>query len=63
MPFSSDLLAFDDIPATVSPNLVKAIRRHVEQINATDGEPFTGLKSGETVVIRGRTLEGYEAIY
>ena len=63
MPFSGGLLAFDGIPATVPQNLIQAIRRHVEQINAAGGELLVGLKRGDTVVVRGGPFEGYEAIF
>ena len=63
MPFSGGLLAFDGIPATVPENLVHAIRRHVEQIQAAGGEHLAGLKHGEEVVIRGGPFAGYEAIF
>ena len=63
MPFSGGLLAFDGVPATVPHNLVQAIRRRVEQINAAGGEQLAGLKHGETVIIRGGPLDGYEAIF
>ena len=63
MPFSSGLVAFDGLPAMVPDNLIQAIRRHVDQINAAGGEQFVGLEPGETVVIQGGPFDGYEAIF
>jgi transcriptional antiterminator RfaH len=63
MPFSSGLLAFDGVPATVPHNLVHAIRRHVEQINEAGGEQLTSLKRGDTVTVRGGPFDSYEAIF
>ena len=63
IPFSSGLVVFDGIPAMVPDNLIQAIRRHVDEINAAGGEQFVGIKQGETVVIRGGPFDGYEAIF
>ena len=62
MPFSSGLVAFDEIPATVPDTLVQAIRRHVETLNAAGGEHLSGLKPGDAVIIQGGLFDGYEAI-
>lgn len=63
MPFSSGLLAFDGVPATVPHNLVQAIRQRLEQINAAGGEQVMGLKHGDPVVIHTGPFAGYEAIF
>jgi transcription antitermination factor NusG len=63
MPFSSGFVSFDGTPATVPDALVKAIQRHVDEINAAGGEQLAGLKRGETVVIQGGPFEGHEAIF
>ncbi len=63
IPFASGLVSFDGLPAMVPENLVQAIRRHVDQINAAGGEQFVDLKQGETVVIQGGPFDGYEAIF
>ncbi len=47
----------------VPENLIHAIRRHVDQINAAGGEQFVDLKKGETVVIQGGPFDGYEAVF
>ena len=62
MPFSGGFVAFDGKPATVPDNLVQAIRRHVDAINAAGGLNGLSLKPGETVVIQGGMFDGYEAI-
>ncbi len=63
LPFSSGLVSFDGLPAMVPENLIQAIRRHVDQINAAGGEQFLDLKQGETVMIQGGPFDGYEAIF
>jgi transcriptional antiterminator RfaH len=62
MPFSSGLVSFGGAPATVPDNMVQAIRRHVEAINAAGGEHGLDLKPGDAVVIQGGLFGGYEAI-
>jgi transcriptional antiterminator RfaH len=63
MPFASGLVSFDTVPATVPDNLIQAIRRHVDAINAAGGEQFVNLKQGDVVVIQGGAFDGYEAIF
>jgi transcriptional antiterminator RfaH len=63
MPFSSGLVSFDTLPAAVPENLIQAIRRHVDNINAAGGEQFVGLQQGDVVVIQGGPFDGYEAIF
>jgi transcription antitermination factor NusG len=47
----------------VPDNLIVAIRKRVDEINAAGGEIFDGLKPGETVWISSGPFEGYEAIF
>jgi len=63
MPFSSGFVSFDGAPAMVPDNLIQAVRRHVDEINAAGGEQMVGLKRGDAVVIQGGPFDGYEAIF
>ena len=63
MPFSSGFIAFDGVPATVPDNLLQAIRRHVDQINAAGEQLLAGLRPGDAVVIEGGPFDGYDAIF
>jgi transcriptional antiterminator RfaH len=63
MPFSGGFVSFDEVLATVPDNLIQAIRRHVEQINAAGGEQMAGLKQGDAVRIQGGPFDGYEGIF
>ena len=62
IPGAIGIVSFDGTPSFVPDNLIAAIRRHVDEINAAGGENLAGLQPGETVVIRGGPFEGYEAI-
>ena len=62
IPGAAGIVSFDGIPSHVPDNLINAIHRHVDKINAAGGEHLAGLKPGERVVIRGGPFEGYEAI-
>jgi transcriptional antiterminator RfaH len=62
LPGLAGIVSFDGIPSPVPDNLIVAIRRHVDAINATGGDHLECLKPGETVVIRDGPFEGYEAI-
>ena len=63
MPFSSGLLSFGGVPATVPDHLIRAIRRHVDEINADYKEQTSDLKPGEVVIIQTGPFQGYEAIF
>jgi transcriptional antiterminator RfaH len=63
MPGATGFVSFDGAPADVPENLVEAIRRRVDGINAAGGELLQGLEAGETVVIRDGPFAGYEAIF
>ena len=63
MPFSAGFVTFDITPAPVPENLVQAIRRHVDQINAAGAQELAGLQPGDTVVIQGGPFDGYEAVF
>ncbi len=63
MPYSQGLVSFGGEPAEVPEGLVQAVRKRVEEINASGGEQMVGLKPGETVVIQGGPFAGYQAIF
>jgi transcriptional antiterminator RfaH len=63
LPFSLGLVSFDGKPASVPDNLVHAIRRHIDEINAAGGEQFDGLERGDEVLIQGGPFNGYKAIF
>ena len=63
MPFSAGFVTFDTAPAPVPENLVHAIRRHVDQINASGAQELAGLQPGDAVVIQGGPFDGYEAVF
>ncbi len=63
MPHTVGLVAFGGEPAIVPENLIHAIRKRVEEINAAGGEVFDGLSHGDTVRISDGPFRGYEAIF
>lgn len=63
MPHTAGLVAFGNEPAMVPENLIEAIRRRVDEINAAGGEVFDGLKPGDVVQIQAGPFSGYEAIF
>ncbi len=63
MPYSQGLVSFDGEPAEVPETLVEAIRKRVDEVNASGGEQMVGLQHGEMVVIEGGPFDGYTAIF
>ena len=63
IPHSVGLVSFDSQPSPVSEELIHALQHRVEQVNASGGELFNGLKSGEVVYVSSGPFAGYEAIF
>jgi transcriptional antiterminator RfaH len=63
MPHTVGLVSFGGEPSIVPENLVLAIQKRVDEINAAGGEIFDGLRPGETVWISNGPFQGYEAIF
>jgi transcription antitermination factor NusG len=63
MPHATGLVSFGGEPSAVPENLISAIQRRLEEINAAGGEVFDGLKQGDVVTISYGPFEGYEAIF
>jgi len=63
MPGARGFVAFGGEPAYVPENLIGAIRKRVDRINARGGKLPEGIKTGETVTIRDGPFTGYEAIF
>jgi len=63
LPGLASMVCFDDRPASIPDPIILAIRRHIEELNATKKEMISGLKPGERVTILGGPFTGYEAIF
>lgn len=63
MPGASGIVSFDGFAAPVPDNVIAAVRRRVDEINAAGGELFDGLKRGDVVRIQDGPFSGYEAIF
>ena len=63
MPFARGMVVFDREPATVPEGLLLAIKRRVEDVNASGGEEFADLTHGAKVYIHDGPFAGYEAIF
>lgn len=63
MPHTIGLVSFGGEPSVVPENLILAIQKRVDEINAAGGEIFDGLKHGDVVWISNGPFQGYEAIF
>ncbi len=63
LPHSNGLVSFDSRPSPVPEELIHALQRRVEQINAAGGELLNEVKSGELVHVTDGPFAGYEAIF
>jgi transcriptional antiterminator RfaH len=62
LPGLAGMVCFDGIPSYIPDNLIDAIRRRVDQVNATGGELLETLKPGDPIKIQEGPFKGYEAI-
>jgi transcriptional antiterminator RfaH len=62
LPGLAGVVSFDGMPSAVPDNLLDAIRRKVDQINASGAEQLSELKPGDAVLIQSGPFSGYEAI-
>jgi transcriptional antiterminator RfaH len=63
MPGSTGLVTFGGEPAIVPENLINAIRKRVDKINAEGGKLLAGLSKGQPVRIHSGPFAGYDAIF
>lgn len=63
MPGASGLVNFDGQPASVPDPLIAAVKRQVDQINASTRDLANDLKPGDVVLVQDGPFAGYEAIF
>ncbi len=63
MPYSYGLVSFDAEPCLIPDELINAIQKRVDDVNAAGGELFDKLRAGEKVAIQAGPFEGYQAIF
>jgi transcription elongation factor/antiterminator RfaH len=63
VPFAIGLVQFDGYAAPVRDDVIRAIRRQIEEIDAAGGLPVEDLKKGDRVRISEGPLAGYEALF
>lgn len=63
IPGASHMVSFDNEPASVPDEIVAAIQRKVEAINAAGGEMQETLHKGDRVTITEGPFAGYEGIF
>ena len=56
-------MSFGGEPAKVPEELVQAIRKRLEEVQAAGGEKLAELQRRETVMIQGGPFDGYQAIF
>jgi len=63
MPGAIGLVSFDGEPASVPDSLINAIRKRVDEVNASDRGVMEGLTQGQLVTIQAGPFAGHEAIF
>jgi transcription antitermination factor NusG len=63
MPGSAGIVSFDGVPSYIPDNLIAAIQRRLNEINAAGAEFFDGLRAGDAVTVQDGPFRGYEAIF
>lgn len=63
LPGAVGLVSFGGEPASVPDSLINAIRKRVDEVNASDRDLIKGLSQGELVTIQSGPFAGHEAIF
>ncbi len=63
MPYSNGIVSFGEQPAPIPEGLINAIRRRVDEMNASGGAIFHGLRRGEALTIQDGPFAGYQAVF
>lgn len=63
LPGAIGFVSYGGQPSTIPDGLIHAIRKRVDEINASGGELFNDLKQGDLVEIRSGPFAGYEGIF
>lgn len=63
MPHSLGLVCYGDEPAVIADHLIGAIERRTTEIAKAGGEIFSGLKSGDGIMIDYGPFKGYEGLF
>lgn len=63
LPGAVGLVSFGGEPALVSDSLINAIRKRVDEFNASDRDLIKGLSQGQPVTIQSGPFAGHEAIF
>jgi transcriptional antiterminator RfaH len=63
MPGAMGLVFYGNEPAPVHDELIHAIRKRVEALNAAGGESLAGVKPGDAVRIQDGPFAGYQAVF
>ena len=63
MPDAAGLVMFDERPAAVDVELIEALKRHMEELNRGQVEPYEGLRRGDPLIVKSGPFAGYEAIF
>ena len=57
------LVNFDDIPASIHPNLIEAVRRQTRQLNLDRKQVKSGFKPGDPVLVESSSVGQIEGIF
>ena len=57
------LISFDDIPATIQPNLIEAVRRQTSRLNQEQKCEHSGFEPGDVVLIEDNTIGQIEGVF
>ncbi len=63
MPGAMSIVSFGGEPAVVPDNLIVSIKKHVEEMNASNRPGSSNLKPGDRVIVQSGPFAGYEAIF
>lgn len=63
LPGAAGLVSFGGEPASIVAGVINAIRKYVDEVNASEGEALKEMGRGEAVLIQAGPFAGHEAIF
>lgn len=63
LPGATGLVSFGGEPASIPESLINTIRKHLDEINASERKPLLGVDKGDVVTIQAGPFAGHEAIF
>ena len=63
LPGATGLVSYGGVPAFVPESLINALRKRLDELNASERKPLLGVDKGDVVTIQAGPFAGHEALF